>query len=165
MRVPAAFVVALDRQPAKRCGVLDGAEARRTGLRDLEGSGIGSSGWRYLDDRDLRQGSGHTLLPVGNPGNDLNGDDRLGDNLYTDSIVALDPGTGKLKWYFQFTPHDVHDFDAMAPPHLWTQCGKEARKLMVQGQPQWIPLCAGPHQWQVSIGTAIHHQADLGKPG
>jgi alcohol dehydrogenase (cytochrome c) len=71
--------------------------------------------------------------PVGNPGPDLIGDDRVGDNLYTDSIVALNPKTGKLKWYFQFTPHDVHDFDAMAPPSLidalWD--GKP-RKLMVQ---------------------------------
>jgi alcohol dehydrogenase (cytochrome c) len=71
--------------------------------------------------------------PVGNPGDDLIGDARPGDNLYTDSVVALDPKTGKLKWYFQFTPHDVHDYDAMAPPSLidamWD--GKP-RKLMVQ---------------------------------
>jgi alcohol dehydrogenase (cytochrome c) len=71
--------------------------------------------------------------PVGNPGNDMIGDDRPGDNLYTDSVVALDPQTGKLKWYFQFTPHDVHDFDAMAPPSLIdaTWEGKP-RKLMLQ---------------------------------
>jgi alcohol dehydrogenase (cytochrome c) len=71
--------------------------------------------------------------PVGNPGDDLIGDARQGDNLYTDSVVALDAKTGKLKWYFQFTPHDVHDYDAMAPPSLidamWD--GKP-RKLMVQ---------------------------------
>ena len=76
----------------------------------------------------------HTLYwPVGNPGPDLIGDDRLGDNLYTDSIVALDPDTGKLKWYFQFTPHDMHDFDAMAPPSLIDARWKgKPRKLMVQ---------------------------------
>jgi alcohol dehydrogenase (cytochrome c) len=71
--------------------------------------------------------------PVGNPGNDLIGDDRQGDNLYTDSVVALDPATGKLKWYFQFTPHDVHDYDAMAPPSLIdTVWEGKPRKLMVQ---------------------------------
>ena len=71
--------------------------------------------------------------PVGNPGNDLIGDDRLGDNLYTDSVVALDPATGKLKWYFQFTPHDTHDYDAMAPPSLVdTVWDGKPRKLMVQ---------------------------------
>src|SRR3954467_468747 len=49
---------------------------------------------------------------IGNPGPDWNGDSRLGDNLYTCSVVALDGDTGKLKWHFQFTPHDVHDWDS-----------------------------------------------------
>lgn len=51
----------------------------------------------------------------GNPGPDFNGDDRKGDNLYSDCILALDPRTGKLKWYYQTTPHDVHDWDASEP--------------------------------------------------
>ena len=50
--------------------------------------------------------------PAGNPSPDLYGEDRPGDNLYSDSVVALDPKTGKLKWHFQFTPHDVWDYDA-----------------------------------------------------
>lgn len=49
---------------------------------------------------------------VGNPGPDLYGADREGDNLYTCSVLALDPATGKIKWHFQFTPHDLHDWDA-----------------------------------------------------
>ena len=49
---------------------------------------------------------------MGNPGPDWNGEVRLGDNLYSDSVVALDADTGKRKWHFQFTPHDVHDWDA-----------------------------------------------------
>ena len=52
---------------------------------------------------------------VGNPCPDYNGDERRGDNLHTNSVVALDVKTGALKWYFQFTPHDVHDWDATAP--------------------------------------------------
>jgi len=48
---------------------------------------------------------------VGNPSPDWNGDKRAGDNLYSDSVLALDPATGKLKWHFQFTPHDVWDYD------------------------------------------------------
>jgi len=55
---------------------------------------------------------------TGNPGPDWNGDVRPGDNLYTDSAVALDADTGKLKWHFQFTPHDVHDWDAVQVPVL-----------------------------------------------
>lgn len=50
--------------------------------------------------------------PTGNPGPDYNGDERIGDNLYSNSLLALDPATGKLKWYYQFTPHDLWDWDA-----------------------------------------------------
>jgi alcohol dehydrogenase (cytochrome c) len=52
---------------------------------------------------------------TGNPGPDYNGEQRPGDNLYSDCILALDPKTGKLKWYYQFTPHDTHDWDATEP--------------------------------------------------
>ena len=50
--------------------------------------------------------------PTGNPGKEYNGDDRKGDNLYANSIVALDRKSGKLRWYYQFTPHDLWDWDA-----------------------------------------------------
>jgi alcohol dehydrogenase (cytochrome c) len=55
---------------------------------------------------------------VGNPSPDFNGDVRLGDNLYTECVVALDLSTGKLRWYFQFTPHDTMDWDAVEIPIL-----------------------------------------------
>jgi alcohol dehydrogenase (cytochrome c) len=48
----------------------------------------------------------------GQPNPQWNGDPRPGDNLFSDSVVAIDPNTGKMKWHFQFTPHDVHDWDA-----------------------------------------------------
>jgi alcohol dehydrogenase (cytochrome c) len=54
-----------------------------------------------------------TYWGVGNPGPDFNPAQRLGDNLYTDSVVALDPDTGALKWYFQFSPHDPYDYDSV----------------------------------------------------
>ena len=50
--------------------------------------------------------------PVGNPSQEYNGDDREGDNLYANSIVALERSTGRLKWHYQFTPHDLWDWDA-----------------------------------------------------
>src|SRR5437879_13846863 len=56
--------------------------------------------------------------PTGNPAAEYNGDDRLGDNLYSDCILALDAKTGKLKWYYQFTPHDLWDWDATETPML-----------------------------------------------
>jgi len=55
---------------------------------------------------------------TGNPNPDYYGADREGDNLYTCSLVALDLDTGKLKWYYQFTPHDVHDWDSVHVPVL-----------------------------------------------
>ncbi len=71
--------------------------------------------------------------PTGNPGLDYNGDERQGDNLYTDSILALEAKTGKMRWYFQFTPHDLHDWDAQEPPVLVdTQWQGQPRKLLLQ---------------------------------
>ena len=55
---------------------------------------------------------------VGNPAPDFNGDVRLGDNLYTCSVIALDADTGQLRWHFQFTPHDEHDWDSNQIPVL-----------------------------------------------
>jgi PQQ-dependent dehydrogenase (methanol/ethanol family) len=70
--------------------------------------------------------------PVGNPYPDTDGDERGGDNLYTDSDVALDINTGKLLWYFQFTPHDLHDWDANEPLVLVDALfGGQQRKLLL----------------------------------
>ena len=55
---------------------------------------------------------------IGNPAPDWNADVRPGDNLYTDSVIAVDPDTGKLKWHFQFTPNDRWDWDAVQIPVL-----------------------------------------------
>lgn len=70
---------------------------------------------------------------VGNPGPDLYGEERKGDNLYSDCVVALDADTGKLKWHFQFTHHDVHDWDATEIPMLLDLEFKgQPRKLLLQ---------------------------------
>jgi alcohol dehydrogenase (cytochrome c) len=71
--------------------------------------------------------------PTGNPCPDYNGDEREGDNLYANSVVALEPKTGKLRWYYQFTPHDVHDWDAVAPLlAIDAPFQGKPRKLMIQ---------------------------------
>ena len=68
---------------------------------------------------------------IGNPGPDWNGDVRAGDNLYTCSVVALDASTGKLKWHFQFTPHDTHDWDSnQIPVLLEGMVAGRSRKLL-----------------------------------
>jgi len=104
---------------------------------------FGSSSWPgklYL------HGGGTTWMPgtydpelntvywgTSNPAPDFEGSVRPGDDLYTDCVVALDPDTGKLRWYFQFTPHDVFDFDAVETPILIDAAFRGAqRKLLVQ---------------------------------
>ncbi len=59
-----------------------------------------------------------TYWGVGNPGPDWNADQRPGDNLYSDTVVALDADTGELKWHFQFTPNDGYDYDSVQVPVL-----------------------------------------------
>ena len=88
----------------------------------------GAETWRG---KDIEHGCASTWLtgtydaeldtlywPTGNPCPDYDGRERLGDNLYSDSILALDPSNGRLKWHFQYTPHDVWDWDAQQPPVL-----------------------------------------------
>jgi len=104
----------------------------------------GSETWG--DPKILERGCGATWLTgsydaeldllywaVGNPCPDLNGDRRPGDNLYTNSVVALRSKTGEMEWYFQFTPHDTHDWDAQEPLVLVDEAFRgEPRKLLVQ---------------------------------
>jgi alcohol dehydrogenase (cytochrome c) len=71
---------------------------------------------------------------TGNPNPVLNGDIRKGDNLYTCSIVAIDATSGKLKWHYQPSPHDTHDWDAVETPVLFDDVSNGVhRKLLAQG--------------------------------
>ncbi|HVY63933.1 MAG TPA: PQQ-dependent dehydrogenase, methanol/ethanol family [Gammaproteobacteria bacterium] len=73
-----------------------------------------------------------TYWGIGNPGPDWNNEQRPGDNLYSDSVVALDADTGELKWHFQFTPNDNYDYDSVQVPVLvdmpWQ--GKPAKLML-----------------------------------
>jgi alcohol dehydrogenase (cytochrome c) len=71
---------------------------------------------------------------TGNPGPDYHSESREGDNLYSSSLVALDADTGKLRWHYQFTPHDVHDWDATEVPVL--------ADLTIAGQPRKVLMFA-----------------------
>jgi len=140
-------------------GVSGGDEGIR-GFLDAYRASTGERAWRFWTipargepgsetwvGRAIEHGCGATWLtgsydpqanllywPTGNPCPDYNGDERKGDNLYTSSVLALEPATGKLRWYYQFTPHDLHDWDATetlmlvdAPFH------GQPRKLLLQG--------------------------------
>ncbi|HXU83503.1 MAG TPA: PQQ-binding-like beta-propeller repeat protein, partial [Polyangia bacterium] len=70
---------------------------------------------------------------TGNPGPNYNGEGRAGDNLYSNCLLALEPDTGKLRWHFQFTPHDLHDWDSNQVPMLIDAVWKgRPRKLVAQ---------------------------------
>ncbi len=72
---------------------------------------------------------------VGNPSPDLYGKERPGDNLYTDSMVAIDLNTGAYKWHYQYISHDVWDLDAVSPVILTEAAGKDGRmrKVAIHG--------------------------------
>ncbi len=121
-------------------GVAGGEEGAR-GFVDAYDAATGKRVWRFYSipargekgsetwvGKALEHGCGATWLTgsydpnlgtlywaVGNPCPDYDGEERKGDNLYTCSVVALNVKTGELKWYFQFTPHDMHDWDAVEP--------------------------------------------------
>ena len=104
---------------------------------------FGSSSW---PGESYKLGGGTTWMPgtfdpelntifwgTSNPAPDFDGGPRPGDDLYTDCLLALDPDTGKLKWYFQFTPHDLYDYDAVETPMLVDATFRgQPRKLVVQ---------------------------------
>jgi len=71
---------------------------------------------------------------TGNPAPDWNGEGRMGDNLFTCSLIAVDADTGKMKWYFQFTPHETHDWDSSEPPVLFN--------AMIDGKPRKLVALA-----------------------
>jgi alcohol dehydrogenase (cytochrome c) len=73
-----------------------------------------------------------TFWGTGNPNPSMNGDSRSGDNLYSDCVIALDADTGKLKWYYQFTPGDEYDWDSTQVPVLANMNWKgQPRKVML----------------------------------
>ena len=71
---------------------------------------------------------------TGNPGPDYHSDSREGDNLYSTSLLALDADTGQLRWHYQFTPHDVHDWDSTEVPVL--------ADITIAGQPRKVVMFA-----------------------
>ncbi len=73
-------------------------------------------------------------LSTGNPSPNYSGAARPGDNLYTDSIVALDARTGRMRWYYQTVPHDLWDYDAASPPVLFDALDRSGRRVPAVGE-------------------------------
>jgi alcohol dehydrogenase (cytochrome c) len=140
-------------------GVAGGEEGAR-GFLDAYRAATGERAWRFYTipkrgekgsetwiGQALEHGCGATWMPgsydpeldliywaIGNPCPDFAGEERIGDNLYTSSVVALAAKTGELKWYYQFTPHDTHDWDAVQPMVLADEVWEgKPRKLLFHG--------------------------------
>jgi alcohol dehydrogenase (cytochrome c) len=136
---------------------VSGGEAGIRGLLDAYDAKTGERAWRFWTipaageagadtwaGDSLKTGGGPTWVTgaydpelkliywgVGNPSPDWNGDARKGDNLYTCSLLALELETGKLRWHFQFTPHDTHDWDSSHVPVIFdATVGGKPRKLI-----------------------------------
>src|SRR5438132_1630437 len=88
------------------------------------------------------------FVGIGNPSPDLDGSIRPGDNLWSESVVAIDATTGKFKWGYQEVPHDVWDLDVVSPPVIAMLGGK---KVVVEaGKTGWVyDLDTGKKVWQV----------------
>ena len=114
----------------------------------------GSETWPDVE--SMSHGGGMTWMPgtydpelqtiywgTGNPNPVHAGQGRKGDNLWTCSIVALDVNTGKLKWYYQVSPHDTHDFDAVQTPVLFdAEYDGKPRKLLAQANRNGYSFCS-----------------------
>jgi alcohol dehydrogenase (cytochrome c) len=96
-----------------------------------------------------------TYWGIGNAGPDYNGDLRVGDNLYSSSVVALDADTGKLKWFYQHSPHDEFDYDSVQVPVL--------ADIAFGGQPRKVMLWANRNGFFYVLDRATG-QFLLGKP-
>lgn len=95
---------------------------------------------------------------VGNPGPDHNGDERKGDNLYSCSVLALEPKTGKLIWYRQFTPHNLHDWDSTQTPMLVDAVWHgRPRKLLVEANRNGFFYVLDRLTGEYLLGSAFIH--------
>ena len=104
------------------------------------------------------------IVGTGNPNPVMAEKSRKGDNLYTCSIVAINPDTGKMVWYFQPSPHDVHDWDAVETPDpVRRRDRRQATQTGRASQPQRILLRPRPRHRQAHCYQALHRNAELGE--
>ena len=93
---------------------------------------------------------------TGNPTPVLNGTTRPGDDLYTCSIVALNPDSGKLAWAFQVSPHDTHDWDAVEAPVLVDgDFHGEPKKMLMKTVAKRLFLRPRSHKWKKSADRSL----------
>lgn len=96
---------------------------------------------------------------TGNPWPDSDDRERGGDNLFTNCLLALEPATGKVKWYYQFTPHDVHDWDATVPNVLVdANYQGQPRKLLLHADRNGFFYVFDRTNGQLLLGKSFMHR-------
>lgn len=138
------FIDAYDAQTGKRAWRFytipgPGEPGNNTWARDswkTGGAGVWVTG-AYDPEQNL------VFYGTGNPGPDYHSESREGDNLYSASVVALDADTGKIRWHYQFTPHDIHDWDATEVPVL--------ADITVGGQPRKVLMFANRNGYYYTL--------------
>jgi alcohol dehydrogenase (cytochrome c) len=112
-----------------------------------QGKEVGADSWKAGSEKGggsswtsytLEPKNGLLFVSIGNPAPDFIGAARPGDNLFTDSVVVLDYRTGKLAWWVQQVPHDVHDWDTARAPVVYDQDGKAFMAVANKGG--WLYL-------------------------
>ena len=152
-------VYAFDSATGKRFWTFDLAP---TGLQlgaDTWKDGVATGGGSTWTSYSLDPAQRALYVPVGNPAPAYAGDGRLGNNLFSNSIIALDIDSGRLNWFAQQISHDVHDWDTAAPPVLYTIAGRRYVSVATKGG--WLYVYdRGSHQLLRKREVSTHLNAD-----
>ncbi len=140
------------------------------GIETWEGKGYKLGGGSTWLTGSYDPGTDMLFWATGNPWPNSDDRDRGGDNLYTDCVLALDPDTGKLKWHYQFTPHDTNDWDATEPNVLVdADYNGKPRKLLLHADRNGFFYVFDRTNGELLLGKPFMHRvtwaSEIGKDG
>jgi PQQ-dependent dehydrogenase (methanol/ethanol family) len=127
------FVEAFDSESGKHLWTFHIIPTGKEAGAETWGKGTDHGGGSFWSSFAIDASRGQLLVPTGNPAPDFRPDMRPGDNLFTNSVVALDLATGKLGWWVQQVPHDMHDWDTAAAPMIYDLGGRQYMAVANKG--------------------------------
>jgi PQQ-dependent dehydrogenase (methanol/ethanol family) len=154
------FIEAFDSETGKLRWKFDVIPTGKETGAETWGKGSATGGGAFWSTFAIDTGTDQLLVPVGNPAPAFRDDLRPGDNLFTDSVVALDLRSGKLAWWAQQVPHDTHDWDTAASPTLYSADGRDMMAVANKGG--WLYLYDRRTQALVSkLEISPHENVDV----
>jgi alcohol dehydrogenase (cytochrome c) len=129
-------IYAFDVKTGRRIWTFDPIPGMQQPGAESWGNGQRAGGGATWSTITVDPGERRLYVPIGNPGSDLDGAMRPGDDLYSDSVVVLDADSGKLLWYVQQVPHDLHDYDTAAAPTIYEINGRQL--MAVASKSGWL---------------------------